>query len=151
MAQSHRIVDESERRAVARETREHGMPGATADSPFYGRGYDPRGVNEYGRRVDRVDFGGNRLVRGPHAGKGPSGYRRSDERLREIACDALTEDDLIDASGISVEVTDCEITLTGTVEDRAQKRAAEECVERIPGVRDVHNQLTLASTSSRGA
>jgi osmotically-inducible protein OsmY len=29
------------------------------------------------------------------------------------------------------------------------KRLAEDCVERIPGVRDVHNQLRIARTPTR--
>ncbi|HET7110644.1 MAG TPA: BON domain-containing protein, partial [Gemmatimonadales bacterium] len=34
-----------------------------------------------------------------------------------------------------------EITLKGEVEDRRAKRRAEDCVEQLAGVRDVHNEL----------
>jgi len=36
-----------------------------------------------------------------------------------------------------------EVTLTGTVEDRNQKRMAEDCINQIRGVKDVHNQLRV--------
>lgn len=38
------------------------------------------------------------------AGKGPKGYKRSDERIREDVCDCLTDDRHVDASGIEVKV-----------------------------------------------
>jgi len=76
-----------------------------------------------------------------HRGKGPSSYQRSDERLREMICEALTDDDRVDASNIEVSVKSGEVTLTGHVADRQQKRAAEDCVENVPGVKDVQNQI----------
>ena len=36
-----------------------------------------------------------------------------------------------------------EVTLTGTVADRASKRHAETAVEHVRGVVDVHNRLTI--------
>ena len=91
--------------------------------------------------------------RGGHRGKGPVGYTRSDERIREAACEALTEDDQVDASDIEVAVHDGEVTLTGVVTDRHAKRFAEDCVWRVSGVRDVQNQLRLGAVqgNQRGA
>ncbi|HEX3476386.1 MAG TPA: BON domain-containing protein, partial [Kofleriaceae bacterium] len=90
--------------------------------------------------------------RGPHAGKGPVGFQRSDERIREVVCEALTDDGEIDASRIEVSVKGGEVTLTGAIEDRRMKRLAEDCVEAIPGVKDVHNQLRIgeSTTADRG-
>jgi hypothetical protein len=82
---------------------------------------------------------------GPHAGRGPRGYQRSDERIREDVCDALCEHGYIDASEIEVVVAGGEVTLTGTVRERPQKRLAEDAVEQVPGVRDVHNQLRVST------
>jgi BON domain-containing protein len=82
---------------------------------------------------------------GGHRGKGPSGYHRSDERIREMACEALTDDDRVDATNIEIHVRDGEVTLTGHVDDRQQKRMAEDCVENVMGVKDVHNQLKVGS------
>lgn len=81
--------------------------------------------------------------RGPHTGKGPAGFQRSDERIRELVCEALTDDGEIDATRIEVSVKGGEVTLTGAIEDRRMKRLAEDCVEAVPGVKDVHNQLRI--------
>ena len=78
-------------------------------------------------------------------GKGPKGFVRSDDRVREIVCERLEDDDSIDASGIEVSVNSGEVTLQGTVDDRQTKRMVEDLIESLPGVRDVHNQLRIAS------
>ena len=83
--------------------------------------------------------------RGMHFGKGPKGYRRSDDRIREDVNEQLKQDDTIDASDIVVQVREGIVTLTGEVDSRRAKRAAEECVERLPGVEDVTNQLRVRS------
>jgi hypothetical protein len=80
---------------------------------------------------------------GPHRGKGPAGYQRSDERIRELVCESLTDDDEIDASSIEVSVSSGEVTLSGTVDGRRTKRAAEDCAYSVPGVRDVQNRLRV--------
>jgi osmotically-inducible protein OsmY len=82
-----------------------------------------------------------------HRGKGPSGYTRSDDRIREHVCEALMEDDHVDATHIEVTVKNGEVTLSGTVEDRRQKRMAEDCIEHLSGVIDVVNQLRIGSSS----
>jgi osmotically-inducible protein OsmY len=87
---------------------------------------------------------------GGFAGRGPKGYQRSDDRLREEVSDRLMADDQIDASDIEVEVRDGEVILTGTVDNRWAKRRAEDCAERVMGVRDVMNQVRVEDGSSRG-
>lgn len=96
-------------------------------------------MRRYRRVGDRF-----RAERGPHEGRGPRGYRRSDDRIRDEVCEFLTEDGLIDASGVEVRVEDGEVTLEGRVESRAQKRRAEDLAEIVLGVVDVHNRLRLA-------
>jgi osmotically-inducible protein OsmY len=71
------------------------------------------------------------------------GYTRSDERILEDACDALTEDWRVDARKIQVSVSNGEVTLEGTVPGRLQKRRAEDCVEDLSGVRHVQNNLRV--------
>jgi len=78
-----------------------------------------------------------------YAGRGPKGYRRSDDRIREEVSDALTADPLVDASEITVHVENCHVTLIGTVAARDQKRRAEDCAERVSGVDDVTNNLRV--------
>lgn len=82
---------------------------------------------------------------GRHAGRGPRGYQRSDDRIREDVCDALTADPFIDATEITITVNAGDVTLEGTVDDRQAKRRAEDCVEDLPGVSQVHNRLTVQS------
>jgi hypothetical protein len=53
----------------------------------------------------------------------------------------------IDASEMTVEVKNGEVTLEGAVPDRRTKRGAEDCVEEISGVRQVHNRLRVESRS----
>ena len=80
---------------------------------------------------------------GGHRGKSPVGYQRTDERIWELVCEALTENDSIDATAIEVTVKDGEVTLAGKVPERYMKRMAEDCVEGISGVKDVQNQLKV--------
>ena len=82
-----------------------------------------------------------------YAGRGPKGYRRSDERIREEISDRLMEHDELDASDIEVRVKDGEATLTGTVDSRRSKRLAEDLAERASGVRDVMNQIKVVGAS----
>lgn len=83
-----------------------------------------------------------------HAGKGPSDYTRSDERIREDANDRLTEDWRVDARSVTVAVEKGEVTLSGTVPSRQEKHRAEETVERISGVKHVQNNLRVTSAST---
>ncbi len=87
---------------------------------------------------------GDNTTSGKHRGKGPKGYKRSDERIKDDVCDRLADDGYVDASNIDVEVRDCEVVLTGTVESREAKRRAEDVVESISGVQNVQNQLRVA-------
>ena len=98
---------------------------------------------------DQPGGGGPGEPRGGHRGKAPVGYQRSDDRIREHVCEALTDDDLVDASAIEVAVKSGEVTLSGTVPDRRTKRLAEDVVERCPGVKDVLNQLRVSGGGER--
>lgn len=103
------------------------------------------------RRQPRVLSGEYWATPGPHAGVGPKGFQRSPDSLKEQVCERLEQAGYIDASDIEVEVEKDEITLTGSVPDREQKRLAEDCAESVRGVSDVHNRLTLRrSTGSSG-
>ena len=120
-----------------------------------GEGGDAESETRYGQRgteysqssgwdVRAGAFASSQSGRG-FAGRGPKGYQRSDERLRDEVSDRLMADDRIDASDIEVQVQDGEVTLTGTVNDRVSKRRAEDCAEMVMGVRDVMNQLRVQS------
>lgn len=89
------------------------------------------------RREHDAIAGGNR-------GRGPKGYLRSDERIREDVCDRLTDDSLVDASDVEVAVMGSEVTLSGTVQSREERRRAEDCAERVLGVAHVQNNLRIS-------
>jgi hypothetical protein len=80
---------------------------------------------------------------GRFTGYGPRGYQRADDRIREDICERLTYYGELDARDIEIDVSDGEVTLTGTVDDRPSKRVAERIAEAVSGVHDVHNQLQL--------
>ena len=83
---------------------------------------------------------------GPHAGHGPQNYQRSDQRIKEDVSDRLTAHGHLDARGITVEVKNGEVTLSGMVDSRQAKRMAYDIADGIPGVKDVNNQLKIQQT-----
>lgn len=120
-----------------------------------GEGMPPRSRSQQnpgrtGQYPDRYgpNYGGNweeqgRGTKVSHRGKGPVGYTRSDDRIREAVCEALFDDHNVDASHIEVVVKNGEVLLTGSVDDRAQKRMAEDVALNQAGVQDVQNQLRV--------
>jgi osmotically-inducible protein OsmY len=115
---------------------------------------EPSGQGDFGRwnasstRSSREEAN-IRKSEGEHRGRGPRGYRRSDERIREEVCECLTDDVFIDASDIEVTVQNGEVMLTGEVASRQQKRHAEDLIESISGVRDVLNNLRVETEKQR--
>ena len=90
---------------------------------------------------------------GPHVGRGPKGYTRSDERIKEELCEQLTRHPHVDASEIEIEVKNGEVRLSGTIEQKDGKRIAEDVAENISGVRDVRNEIRVqrAGTNDENA
>ncbi|MDP4034139.1 MAG: BON domain-containing protein [Pseudorhodobacter sp.] len=83
-----------------------------------------------------------------HRGKGPRGYQRSDDRIREDVSDRLSDDPRIDASDVEVLVESSEVTLAGEVASKAAKRCAEDCADAVSGVTHVQNNLRVKRTGS---
>lgn len=139
--------------------REHGGFGSYAGvgerdaSRQWGRARHERGG--YYRPMSGSDLGfGYREhegmpARGPHYGKGPKGYRRSDERIREDVCDMIAYQGYIDATDVEVKVENRIVILSGTVAERDEKRALEQMVERVHGVEEVRNELRLGREERR--
>ena len=84
---------------------------------------------------------------GPHRGKGPRNYQRPDARISDDVNDLLADDELIDASDIEVTVRSCEVSLSGTVNNRDAKRRAEDIAESVSGVKNVENRLRVQRNS----
>lgn len=114
----------------SRAARDAGRDGYAGGAGYGGIGY---GGDGYEPHEDRG-----------FAGRGPKGYRRSDERIQEEVCERLTRHPAIDASDIEVRVAGGEVTLTGQVDSRRTKRLVEDVVDRCSGVVDVANQLRIA-------
>ena len=85
-----------------------------------------------------------------HYGRGPKGYRRSDARIAEDVNDKLTDDWRLDASEISVEVKEGEVTLAGAVQSREDKRRAEDLAHDVSGVTHVQNNLRVVTATGVG-
>ena len=133
----------------------YGERGSEYDRERYGRG-EERGWwdrasdavaswfgDEDAERRRRMDE-----QRAHRRGRGPKGYRRSDERIREDVNDRLGDDYYIDASDIEVSVSNTEVTLTGTVQNRNDKRRAEDIAEGVSGVTNVENRLRVKQSGA---
>ncbi len=86
-----------------------------------------------------------------HRGHGPKGYVRSSERIHEDVCDRLSDDPMVDARDIEVEVSGTEVTLSGTVPTRDQRRRAEAVADGVPGVGHVQNNTRVADPATAGS
>ena len=86
--------------------------------------------------------------RGGFYGKGPKGWRRSDDRIKDEICESLYENSMIDASEIEVSVKEGHVTLSGSVESRASKREAERLIDHVRGVEDVQNNLRVMANQN---
>jgi hypothetical protein len=76
-------------------------------------------------------------------GKGPKGYRRSDNRVYEEVCETLLRSPDVDAHQVSVRVNEGTVVLEGWVDGRQAKKIAEYIIEDLPGVEDVRNELLI--------
>jgi hypothetical protein len=120
-----------------REFSQSGYPGQGGPSQggYYGMS---------GSDYDRFDQG--RSTQGNErrpTGRGPKNYTRSDTRIYEEVCDAISNDAQVDASDVEVKVEQGEVTLVGTVRDRNSSRRIEDIIDHIAGVKDVHNQIKV--------
>jgi osmotically-inducible protein OsmY len=78
----------------------------------------------------------------PFADHSDAGLRSDEHVLRDIL-EALAEDEAIRSGEIDIVVRDGEVSLSGTVADRATRKHAEICAASVAGVRDVINQLRI--------
>ena len=116
----------------------------------YGEGQQYTSRGEYGGSSSEYGYGGRAVGgMGQHRGKGPKGYQRSDERIKELLCERLSEDPEIDPSDVTINVTGGKITLEGTVDSRQAKNAIEDIAEQC-GVQDVQNNLRVQRPGQSG-
>jgi hypothetical protein len=160
---SHRAERSSDRRASSRMTdRSYDRPYEYRSSDSPERTYEASRFGSqdfsYGSGASLPNYGyetGSRGWEEPSRekvgrffGKGPKGYRRSDDRIREDVSEALCRHPHIDASEVEVSVSEGVVTLSGSVHERAMKRLIEDEAEKISGVKDVHNTIRFVDTLS---
>ena len=119
--------------------RQYGRPGR---QPQTGQSRSFQQPGRYDQQGDQFD--------GPFSGRGPRGYQRSDERIREDVCELLTRHGEIDASSMEVDVRQGTVLLRGVADSGRVRRLTEEVVEEVPGVRDVENQLRVNQRTGYG-
>ncbi|WP_244610352.1 CBS domain-containing protein [Microvirga pakistanensis] len=116
-----------------------------------------RDHSNYGMGPGNTRFGNDATAsrgevrREDHRGRGPRNYQRSDDRIREDVSERLGDDVRVDASEIEVTVQNREVTLTGTVRDRNEKRWAEDIAESVSGVTHVQNNLRVGQRQGEHA
>jgi len=115
-----------------------GYSGGSGGQGYRGGGY---GYGGSGNRGWSEPYGEGQQY-GQHHGKGPKGYQRSDERLKELICERLRDDPHIDPSEVTVTVQGGKVTLEGTVDSRQAKNAIEEIADQF-GSQDVQNNLRV--------
>jgi osmotically-inducible protein OsmY len=110
-----------------------------------GKGWKRSGMrsNDYGRSPDHDHDRRNYSSIGKFYGRGPKGYKRSDESIKEEACELLFWSSDVDASEMEVSIADGCIFLDGFVPSRYAKKEAESMVEKIEGISDVFNRLRV--------
>ncbi|WP_332309598.1 BON domain-containing protein [Burkholderia ubonensis] len=127
------------------------------DQEGWGREWDDRADRvppAPGRRANGADgydghpylprFGGPGIERGvPRWRRGPKGYTRSDERIREDVCERLARALGIDVSDVSVKVQDGRVELDGTVPARWMRHGIEDIADSCLYVRDVENHVKV--------
>jgi osmotically-inducible protein OsmY len=159
-----RREEEFDRKKWDREHWERSMENSLPDTLHRNESYESLGGTPYSGGVFSTgSYGGgaeyysvtgmyeNPLLdknRETHRGKGPKGYERSDARIHEEICERLTHHPLIDASLMDVTVKDREVTLTGEVYDRRMKHMAEDVVDEVWGVREIHNNLRVRNKAA---
>ncbi len=143
-----------------RDDDEHAYRVAYGDHhPDHKGHYEARDVRDRSGREDHRNFwerAGDRVAswfgegdyeerrdRGEHRGRGPSGYKRADERINDEAHERLTDDPWVDATAVTIAVSGGEVTLSGTVPEREAKHRAERIVENLSGVTHVQNNLRV--------
>ena len=108
------------------------------------------------RRLDQLSrrF---RQARGGQRGRGPRPADDTpapgdeDARIWNEVSACLTDDWYVDGTEITVSVDSGEVTLDGVVENRAEKRLAEDCADSVSGVTDVHNHLRIRQADNTAA
>jgi osmotically-inducible protein OsmY len=113
-------------------------------------GYGQRGSQSGG--MSGSQYGGSQYGyggsgQGMHRGKGPKNFQRSDDRIKELICERLTDDPDVDASEVTLNVQGGKITLEGTVDSRQTKMKIEDIADQF-ATHEVQNNLRVQKQGS---
>jgi hypothetical protein len=118
-----------------------------------GSGYGPQGYGaQSGGMSGYGSMGGRSFGQGSMQGRsqqrrGPRGWERSDERIKDDVCERIYNSDDFDASDVTVEVRSGVVTLDGTVSERRARYMLEDLAEATSGVKDVENRVRVSRES----
>jgi len=98
------------------------------------RGEEPFREREWRRSTERPG-----LIARLYA-RGPKGYSRSDERIKEDISESLWRAEDIDSSEVTVAVEDGVVVFTGTVPERWMRHEIEDIADNCMGVKDIRNE-----------
>ena len=128
----------------------HSGMGSSPSGQSFGEAGHSYGQQGFGQ--SQYGYGGENWQEGSrrHHGRGPKGYQRSDERLKEDISERLMSAAYVDASEVSVEVKDGKVTLEGSVHERRMKHCIEDIVDDCMGVKDIDNRIRV-SQGQQGA
>jgi osmotically-inducible protein OsmY len=129
--------------------------GGGSQSGYGGGGQGSFGAGSQSGYGGGSQYGYGGSGQGLHRGKGPKNFQRSDERIKELICERLTEDPDVDASEVTLNVQGGKITLEGTVDSRQTKMKVEDIAEQF-STNEVQNNLRVqkqgqSSSESGGA
>lgn len=143
MSRSTGRVGQSNMQSWGAQDYETGMGSQFGSQSEMGMGARPLSSDYSSDRTEKNDKG--------FFGKGPKGYKRSDDRIKEDVCETLARNPRVDASDIEVKVEESCVTLSGMVDNKEIKRAAEMAIENLSGVDDVRNEIRVRKMGERGA
>jgi hypothetical protein len=112
-------------------------PNSGRDASYGLRSYGEGDRDDDRSLGDRMKEGWRKLT-----GRGPKGYKRSDERIHEEVSERIARS-WVNAEEVEVKVENGEVTLTGFVESRQEKRMIEDLADDVFGVDEVHNHLRM--------
>ena len=127
-------------------TRQYGQGGRSEyDEPRYvgslnrgeRRGEEPYQEHEWQRSKEQPG-----LLTRLYA-RGPKGYKRSDERIKEDISERVWRAEYIDSSEVTIAVKDGAVTLSGTVPERWMRHEIENIADNCMGVQDIENSVRV--------
>jgi osmotically-inducible protein OsmY len=101
------------------------------------RGEEPYREHEWQRSKEQPGLLGRLYARGP------KGYTRSDERIKEDISERLWRAEYMDSSEVTIAVKDGAVTLSGTVPERWMRHEIENIADSCMGVQDIEDNIRV--------